>query len=58
MKCPDCNGETMVVKTTSKDDCVNRQRKCQVCGHQFHTQESKRQGVKVTTRRKKGQAHG
>jgi transcriptional regulator NrdR family protein len=50
MKCPFCNAETEVVKTTyPKEETVRRQRRCRRhSGHVFYTAE-RREGQKITS---------
>lgn len=51
MNCPKCSGtDTKVVATRTKGDAITRQRRCEACGHQFRTAET-RLSVKVSTRR-------
>lgn len=51
MNCPKCSGaDTKVVATRTKGDAITRQRRCEACGHQFRTAET-RLLVKVSTRR-------
>ena len=39
MFCPECNNRTTVVESRVVDDVVVRRRKCNSCGHAFHTEE-------------------
>lgn len=57
MNCPKCaSPNTKVVATRTKGDTITRQRKCDQCGHQFLTEET-RLSVKVSTRRPAKVAH-
>lgn len=51
MNCPKCgHADTKVVATRAQNDAITRQRRCESCGHQFRTAET-RLAVKVATRR-------
>ena len=39
MLCPVCEGETKVIDSRRKPDCVNRRRECLECGFRFNTVE-------------------
>ena len=40
MVCPKCGGKPRVLETVSRNNITYRYKKCNVCGHQFYTDET------------------
>lgn len=39
MKCPYCNGSSLVIDTATDSDVIIRRRRCKDCDSRFYTQE-------------------
>lgn len=46
MNCPLCRGQTIVVDSRLRDDCITRRRECLVCEYRFSTIEVEREHYK------------
>ena len=50
MDCPVCCGGTKVIDSRPEEDCVNRRRKCLLCGYTFGTVEIDKDAYQILTK--------